>query len=125
MEPEWDPRDPYFTAQVLLREIPEEFRGIFVTEMYSNHCKCLKECGNGNLENVLTDHIIVSSVGGQYSPLMQPTEPTNLSEKWGIGLAAAHCTLEFTTHRRIHTVLHPSLSRRFQKNDQQLRYRRL
>ena len=108
-----------------MRERPEEFRGQFVAGMHLNPCKSLQECGNGNLENVLIAHIIVSSVVVQASTYMETTEPTDPAAKWGIGLEAAHCTLECTTLRGIRTVLHPSLSRRFQTNDRQLRYRRL
>ena len=93
--------------------------------MHSNPCKYLQECGNGSLDNVLTAHIIVSSVGGQASTRMQPTEPTDLSARWGIGLEAARLTLECTTQRGLLTVLHPSLSRHFRKNDRQLQYRQL
>ena len=59
MEPEWDPRDPSFSAQEdallttggLLSERTEEFRGRFVAGMHTNPCKALQKCGNGNLEN--------------------------------------------------------------------------
>ena len=92
--------------------------------MHTNTCKSLQECGDGNLENVLTAHIIVSSVGRKDSTRMQPTEPTDLASKWGIVLEAARFTLECTTNRGLRTVLHPSLSRHFQTNDCQLRNRR-
>ena len=92
--------------------------------MHLNSWKSLQECGNGNLDNVLTSHIIVSSVGGQASTRMQPKEPTDIAAKWGIGLDAARRTLECTTQRGLWTVLHPSLSLRFWTNDWQLRYRR-
>ena len=93
--------------------------------MHTNSCKYLQECGDRNLEHVLTAHIIGSSVGGQASTRMQPTEPTDIAEKWGIGLEGAHRILECTTKRVIRKVLHPSLSCRFQMNNQQLGYRRL
>ena len=75
VDPEWYPHDPSFSAQEyallttggLLREIPEEFRGRFVAGMHRNPCKYLQEYGNGNLEHVLTAHIIVSSIGGEAS----------------------------------------------------------
>ena len=128
MEPEWDPHDPYFLAQEyallptsgLLSERPEEFRGRFVAGIHLNPYKSLQECGNGNLENVLTAHIIVSSVEGQASNRMQPIETNDLEAEWGIVLEAAHNTLECTTQRGLWTVLHPSLSRRFQTNDRHL-----
>ena len=82
-----------------MREIPEEFSGRFVAGMYSNPCKSLQECGDGNLENFLTAQIIDSSVGGQASTQMKPTEPTDLAAKWGIRLEAARSTMECTTQR--------------------------
>ena len=75
------------------------------------------------MENVLTARIIVSSVGVQASNRMQPTEPTDLAAEWGIGLEASRRTLTCTTQSGLRTVLHPSLSRRFQTNDLQLQYR--
>ena len=107
VDPEWDPHDPSFSDQedALLTTV----RGRFVAGMHLNPCKSLQECGNGNLENFLTAHIIVSSVGGQASTWMQPTEPTYLAEKWGIGLEAARCTLECTTKRVLWKVIHTSL----------------
>ena len=105
VDPEWDTRDHYFSYQEdsifttggLLREIPEEFRRQFVAEMHSNTCKSLQELCNGNLENVLTAHIIFFSVGVQASTQMKPTEPTDLAEKWGVVLEASRRTLECTT----------------------------
>ena len=77
------------------------------------------------MKNVLTDHIIVSSVGGEASTRIQPTEPTYLAANWGIGLEVARPILECTTQRRLWAVLHTSLGCRFRKNDRQFRYRRL
>ena len=54
---------------------------------------------DGNFENILTAHIIVSSFGGQASTRMQPTDPTDIAVKWGIGLELARRTLECTTQR--------------------------
>ena len=90
-----------------------------------NPCKYLQEFVDRNLENLLTAHIIVSSVGGKASTRIQPTDPTDIAEKWGIGLESACRTLECTTLRGLRKVLHPSLSRCFQTNERQLRYRRL
>ena len=93
--------------------------------MHSNPCKSLQESKNRNLKNVLTAHIIVSSVGGQAPTRMQPTQPTAIAAKWGIGLEMARRTLEFITQRALWTVLHSSLSRRFRMNEQLLQHRRL
>ena len=88
-----------------------------MAEMHSNPCKSLQKYRDGNLENVLTALIIISSVGGQASTCMQHTELTDIAAKWGIGLEAAHCTLDCTDERGLWTVLHTSLSRHFKKND--------
>ena len=93
--------------------------------MHSNPCKSLQECGDRNLENSLTAHIIVSSVEVQASTRMQPTEPTDISAKWGVGLEAARRTLKCATQRGLRTVLHLSLSHLLRKNDRQLQYRQL
>ena len=87
--------------------------------MHTNPCKSLQECRDGNLDNVLTAHIIVSSVGGKASTWMQLTYPTDIEAKWGIILESARCTLECTTQRGIQTLLHIYLIRRFQTNDWQ------
>ena len=63
----------------------------------TNPYKSLQECGDGNLEHVLTAHIILSSVWGQASTRMQLKYPTDLAAKWRVGSEAAHCTLECTT----------------------------
>ena len=80
VDPEWDPRDPSFLDQEyallttggLLRERPEKFRGRFLAGMHYNPCKSLQECRNGNLENILTAHIIMSSFGWQAIPVCNP-----------------------------------------------------
>ena len=51
--------------------------------------------------------------------------PRMLAKNWGIGLDAARRTVEATTQKGVRMILHPTLSRRFRTNDQQLRYRRL
>jgi hypothetical protein len=48
-----------------------------------------------------------------------------LADKWLVSPEVARCTLERTTQRGVRTISHPSLSRRFQTNDRQLRYKRL
>ena len=133
VEIEWDAHYPSCLAQEdallttcgLSRDIPEEFRGRFVAGMHTNPCKSPQEYRDGNLENVLTAHIIVSIVGGQVSTWIQTTNPTDIAAKWGIGLKAARRTLKCKTQKGLQTVLNPSLRRGFQKNDLKLRYRRL
>ena len=48
-----------------------------------------------------------------------------LADKWMVSPEVACRTLERTTQRGVRTISHPSLSRRFQTNDRQLRYKRL
>ena len=91
-----------------------------MAQIHTNPCKSLYECGDENLDNVLTAHIIASSVGGKSPTRMQPTDLTDPAENWGVGLESARLTLECTTQRGIRTVLHPSLSRRFRTNDRHL-----
>ena len=128
-----DPCYPSFLAQEdslltiggLFRERPENFRILFVSGMHKNPCKSLQECEDGNLDNVFTAQNIFSCVAWQASTRIQPTDPNDLAEKWGIGLEAANRTFECKTYRGVLTVLHPSLSRCFPMNDRNLRYRRL
>ena len=87
MDTECDPYDPYFSAQEdallttggLLRKRPEELGGRFVSGMHTNTSKYIQEYGDRKLEHVLTARIILSSVGGQASTRIQPTDPTDLS----------------------------------------------
>ena len=50
-------------------------------------------------------------------------KPQVLATNWGIDVRTTTRTIAATTQRGIQTVLHPTLSRRFRTNDQQLRYR--
>jgi hypothetical protein len=52
-------------------------------------------------------------------------DAATLAKKWGIGLEAAKRTRLVTTQRGIRRIIHPSLTKRYNKNDRQLRYRRL
>jgi hypothetical protein len=48
-----------------------------------------------------------------------------LAKNWGIGIEAAKRTRLVTTQRGISRMIHPSLTQRYNRNDRQLRYRRL
>ena len=50
-------------------------------------------------------------------------KPQVLATNWGFDVRTATRTITATTQRGIRTVVHPTLSRRFRMNDQQLRYR--
>ena len=84
------------------------------------------------LSNTLSDRTFVSAMianvnvsGFTSSDRRDGVDATTLARNWGIGLHAAKETLKVTTQRGVRTVVHPSLSRRFQTNDCQIRYRRL
>jgi hypothetical protein len=52
-------------------------------------------------------------------------DAATLAKNWGIGIGAAKMTRPVTIHRGIMRMIHPSLTKRYNKNDRQLRYRRL
>jgi hypothetical protein len=52
-------------------------------------------------------------------------DAATLANNWGIGLEAAKRTRLVTTQRGIRIMIHPSLIKRYKKNDRHLRYRRL
>jgi hypothetical protein len=49
-------------------------------------------------------------------------DAATLAKNWGIGLEAAKRTHLVTTQRGIRRMIHPSLTKRYKKNDRQLRY---
>ena len=67
----------------------------------------------------------ISSISSLKALPQERLDPQTLADNWGIGIETAKRTIKVTTQRGIRTVLHPTLSRRFRTNDQQLRYRRL
>jgi hypothetical protein len=52
-------------------------------------------------------------------------ESATLAKNWGIGIETAKRTRLVTTQRGIRRMIHTSLTKRYKKNDRQLRYRRL
>jgi hypothetical protein len=50
-------------------------------------------------------------------------DTATLSKKWGIGIEAAKRTRLVATQRGIRIMIHPILTKRYKKNDRQLRYR--
>jgi hypothetical protein len=52
-------------------------------------------------------------------------DAATLANHWGIGLEAAKRTRLVTNQRGIRRMIHPSLTKRYNTNDRQLRYRRL
>jgi hypothetical protein len=52
-------------------------------------------------------------------------DAATLANNWGIGIEAAKRTRLVTTKRGIRRMIHPSLTKRYNANDRQLRYSRL
>jgi hypothetical protein len=52
-------------------------------------------------------------------------DAATLANNWGIGIEEAKRTRLVTNQRRIRRIIHPSMTKRYKKNDRQLRYRRL
>jgi hypothetical protein len=52
-------------------------------------------------------------------------DAAKLAKNWGIGIEAAKRTRLVTTQRGIRRMIHPSLTKRYNTNDRQLRHRRL
>jgi hypothetical protein len=52
-------------------------------------------------------------------------DAATLAKNWGIGIEAAKRTRLVTTQRGIMRMIHTSLTKRYNTNDRQLRYRRL
>jgi hypothetical protein len=53
------------------------------------------------------------------------SDAATLAKNWGIGIEAAERTRLVTTQRGVRRMIHPSLTKRYNTNDRQLRYCRL
>ena len=83
-----------------------------------------------NFHQVLTSHVIVSSINASLSGHVQlrktaPIDFMTLAGWWMITPDRAKKTVQRTTQWGVRTCLNPMLTRRFPTNDQMLRYRRL
>jgi hypothetical protein len=83
-----------------------------------------------NFHQVLTSHVVVSSVNASLSGHVQSrkTEPIDvmtLTGRWMIAPDCAKKTVQWTTQQGVRTCLNPTLARRFPTNDRMLRYKRL
>jgi hypothetical protein len=75
------------------------------------------------LENITT-HLSVSLVKSEMRE-NAGVDAATLDNNWGIGIEAAKSTRLLTNQRGIRRMIHPSLKKRYKKNDRQLQYRRL
>jgi hypothetical protein len=83
-----------------------------------------------NFHQVLTSHIVVSSVNASLSGHMgsrktAPIDFMTLAGRWMIAPDHARKTMQRTTQRGFRTCLNPTLARRFPTNDRMLCYKRL
>jgi hypothetical protein len=83
-----------------------------------------------NFHQVLTAHVIVSSVDSSLSGHMQsrksaPIDFMTLTGRWMIAPDRAKKTVQWTTQQGVYTCLNPLLARRFPTNDRMLRYKHL
>jgi hypothetical protein len=83
-----------------------------------------------NFHQVLTAHVIVSSVDSSLSGHVRshksvPIDFMTLAGRWMIAPNRAKKTVQWTTQRGVHTCLNPTLAQRFPTNDRMLRYKQL
>ncbi len=83
-----------------------------------------------NFHQVLTSHVVVSSIDASLSRHVQlrktaPIDFMTLAGRWMITPDRAKKTVQRTTQRGVCTCLNPTLARRFPTNDQMLHYKRL
>ncbi len=83
-----------------------------------------------NFHQVLTAHIVVSSIDSNLSGYVQscktaPIDFMTLAGRWMIALDHSKKTVQQTTQRGVCTCLNPTLARQFPTNDRMLCYKRL
>ncbi len=83
-----------------------------------------------NFHQVLTSHVIVSSVNASQSGHVQlrkaaPIDFMTLEARWMIAPERAKKTVQLTTQQGVRTCLNPTLARRFPTNDRMLCYKQL
>jgi hypothetical protein len=85
---------------------------------------------NCNFHQVLTSHVVVSSINASLSGHVQsrktaPIDFMTLAAWWMIALDHAKKAVQLTTQRGIRICLNPTLAQRFPTSDRMLRYKRL
>ncbi len=83
-----------------------------------------------NFHQVLTSHIVVSSIDTSLSGHVRlrktaPIDFMTLAGRWMIAPDRAKKTVQRTMQQGVHTCLNPTLARRFPTNDRMLCYKRL
>jgi hypothetical protein len=83
-----------------------------------------------NFHQVLTAHVVVSSVNSSLSGHVRsckvaPIDFMTLACRWMIAPDHAKETVQRTTQQGVHTCLNPTLAQQFLTNDRMLRYMRL
>ena len=98
--------------------VPSDDEGFLSALQANGHVSSVCSLPSMNLASV-------STVSGVRYTSHKSVDPKSFARKWDIVIEAANRTVRSTTQCGLRTVLHPSLSRRFRKNDCQLQYRRL
>jgi hypothetical protein len=83
-----------------------------------------------NFYQVLTSHVIISSINASLSRHVQsrktaPIDFMTLTGRWMIAPDRAKKTVQWTTQRGVHTCLNPTLAQQFPTNDRMLCYKQL
>lgn len=130
-DPPWDPHSPDFDEDemALLDSKGELLDPELISRRRPTHViASLHSCPQldlpeTDLSAALRAHAHCSALSSR--PRSSRITAAQLAKAWKISIPLATKTLATTTQTSVRSVLHPTLSRRYRKNDRQLRYRRL
>ncbi len=100
---------------------------LFLNELQSLTTDLADLMHDCNFHQVLTSHVVVSSVNASLSRHVQlhktaPIDFMTLAGRWMIAPDCAKKTVQRTMQWGVHTCFNPTLARRFPTNDRMLRY---
>ncbi len=135
----WDPRTDLYEQQEhammdysgnIVRDAAVRGPKLILNELQSLTTDLADLMHDCNFHQVLTSHIVVSSVNASLSGHVQsrktaPIDFMTLTGRWMIAPNRAKKTVQRTTQRGFRTCLNHMLARRFPTNDLMLCYKRL
>jgi hypothetical protein len=135
----WDPRTDLYEKQEnaimdysgnIVRDAAVRGPNLILNELHSLTTDLADLTHDCNFRQVLTAHIVVSSVDSSLSGHVRsrktaPIDFMTLASRWMIAPDHAKETVQRTTQRGVRTCLNPTLARQFPTNDQMLCYMRL
>ncbi len=135
----WDPTTDLYEQQEhammdysgnIIRDAAMRGPNLILNELHSLTTDLADLMHDCNFHQVLTAHVIVSSVDSSLSGherlrKVAPIDFMTLAGRWMIALDGAEETVQRTTQRGIRTCLNPTLTRQFPTNDRMLCYTRL